>query len=189
MVVNSIQPQPENSSVTEIPLLQRHDRKHLNPDNVFKKAFDLFPNQPVYLDVVQKEEDSDRIDVRHTMEDDIATHIEAGRYIFTLATRGPIFSERQFQVSIDNDGKLGFGLINSLDLPEQGLETGHSIQVTADEPSNQPDPGVTFTDPLTSLMWTQAAMARISIGSVQMTMPRIWNWPVIQTGDCLPSRS
>lgn len=108
LVVSNIIPQPPGSAVTEIPLIQRHDRPQLNIDGKWKKTFDLHQEQPIYIDVVQKTRNEESIWVVHGMPDHIDPRIPVGNYTLTLETRGPVVSRRKFIVTVDSDGVLGF---------------------------------------------------------------------------------
>jgi hypothetical protein len=107
LVISKIAPHPDRA-VTEIPLEQMHDRGHLNPDHRLKRTFDLHQKQPIYIDVVQKNRNDGVIGIMHVMEGDIDQAIPAANYTLTLETRGPVSCQRQFAVTVDSNGVLGF---------------------------------------------------------------------------------
>ena len=107
LVISAIDPHP-GPAVTEIPLMQRHDRPALNADGKWKRTFDLHQEQPLYVDVVQKDRNEDSIGIPHTMVGDVDQTIPTGNYIFTLETRGSVSAHRKFSVTVDNNGVLGF---------------------------------------------------------------------------------
>jgi len=117
LVISGVEPRPSTPSGwfsgTEIPLIQRHDRKHLHPDNRYKKQFDLNPDQPVYIDIAQKESSVPYIDIRHAMEGDVDNLIEPGRYTITLETRGPVLVSKRFTLVARDAGFLDFGPLDS----------------------------------------------------------------------------
>jgi hypothetical protein len=107
LVISNIDPHP-GPAVTEIPLMQRHDRATLNADGRLKRTFDLRQEQPIYIDVLQKNRNDGIIGVMHVMEGHVDQVIQAGNYIITLETRGPVLSQRKFSVTVDSHGILGF---------------------------------------------------------------------------------
>ncbi|OFV99266.1 MAG: hypothetical protein A3H28_02725 [Acidobacteria bacterium RIFCSPLOWO2_02_FULL_61_28] len=113
LVVSQIEPRTNNFAGIEISLIQMHDREHRNPGARWKERFDLFPDQPRYIDVVQKEDASSHFRIQHIMQNDVDSAVLAGDYTVTLAIRdAPTAVSREFSLLVDARGRLQFRPIN-----------------------------------------------------------------------------